>query len=55
MYGLCKIYKDIINNCQSFQAILFAINTPAYKLPKFLVSILKFLTSNKYTVKILNF
>ena len=51
MYGLCKVHKDIVDNCPPFRPILSAINTPTYKLAKFLVPILKSLTSNEYTVK----
>ena len=51
MYGLCKVHKDIIYNCPPCRPILLAINTPTYKLAKFLVPILKSLTSNDYTVK----
>ena len=52
MYGLCSnVHKDIIGNYPSFWLILSAINTPTYKLAKFLVHILKSLTSNEYTVK----
>ena len=51
MYGLCKVHKDIIDNCPPFRPILSAINTPTYKLAKFLVPILKSLTSNEYTIK----
>ena len=51
MYGLRKAHKDIIDNCPPFRPILSAINTPTYKLAKFLVPILKSLTSNEYTVK----
>ena len=51
MYRLCKVHKDIIDNCPPFGPILAAINTPTYKLPKILVRILKSLTSNEYTVK----
>ena len=51
MYGLCKAHKDINDNCPPFRPILSAINTPTYKLAKFLVPILKSLTSNEYTVK----
>ena len=40
MYGLCKFHKDI-DNCPPFRPILSAINTPTYKLAKFLVPILK--------------
>ena len=51
MYGLSKAHKDIIDNCAPFWTILSAINTPTYKLAKFLVHILKSLTSNEYMVK----
>ena len=51
MYGICKVYKDIIDNCPPFWPNLSAINTPTYKLAKFLVPILKSLTSNEYTIK----
>ena len=51
MYGLCKVHKDIIDNCSPFRPILSAINTPTYKLAKVLVPVLKSLTSNEYTVK----
>ena len=51
MYALCKGHKDIVNNFSSFVPILSPINTPTYKLAKFRVPNLKFLTSNKYTVK----
>ena len=51
MYGLCKVRKDIIDNCPPFRPILSAIDAPIFKLAKFLVTILKSLTSNEYTVK----
>ena len=51
MYGLCKVHKDILNNCPPFRQNMSAINTPTYKLAKFLVPILKSLTSNEYTIK----
>ena len=51
IYGLCKVHKDIIDSCPPFRPILPAINTPTYKLAKFLVPILKSLISNEYTVK----
>ena len=50
MYGLCKVHKDI-DNWPSFLSTLSAISTPTYNLAKSLVSILKSLTSNGYTVK----
>ena len=51
MYGLCKVHKDVINNCPPFRPILSAINTPTYKSTKFLEPVLKSLTINEYTVK----
>ena len=50
MYGICKVRKDIIDDCSSFWPILSAISTRTYKLAKFLAPILKFLTSNEYTI-----
>ena len=35
MYGLCKVHKDIIDNCPPFRPILSAISTPTYKLAHF--------------------
>ena len=51
MYALCKGHKDIVNDFSSFLPILSTINTSTYKLAKFRVPNLKFLTSNKYRVK----
>ena len=51
MYALCKVQKDIIDNCSPFRPILSTINTPTYKLAKFLVPTLKSLSSNESTVK----
>ena len=51
IYGLCRGHKEIIDNYLPFRSILSAINTPTFKLAKFLVPILKSLTSNEYTVK----
>ena len=51
MFGLCKDHKDITDNCLSFLPILSAVNTPTYKLAKFLLPNLKSLTSNEYTIK----
>ena len=46
----CKVDKDIIDNCWLWP-ILAGIYTPSYKLAKFLVPILKSLSSSGYTVK----
>ena len=51
MYGLCKVHKDIIDNYASFRPILSEFNTTTNKLAKFLVPILKSLTSDEYKVK----
>ena len=51
MYGLCKVHKASIETCLPFQTILSALNTPTSNLAKFLVPILKSLTTNKFTVK----
>ena len=40
-----------VGNCPQFRPILWALNTRTYKLAKFLVQILKPLTSNEFTVK----
>ena len=51
LYGLPKVHKPVINNIPKFQPVLSAINTPVYKLAKYLVPILSPLTVNDYTVK----
>ena len=51
LYGLPKVHKTVTNNIPKFRPILSAINTPTYKLAKFLVPILSCLTVNEYTVK----
>ena len=50
LYGQAKVHKPVINNCSCFRPRLYAINTPSYKLAKFLVHILSTLSINKYTV-----
>ena len=51
MYGSFKIHKVNVGNCQPFWPILSALNTSTYKLAKFLVPVLKSLTTNELTVK----
>ena len=51
LYGMAKAHKPVINQCPSLRPILFAINTPSYKLAKFLVPLLTPLTSNNFTIK----
>ena len=51
LYGLAKVHKQLINNCPPFRPILSAIGTPTYNIARFLVPILKPLTTNDYTLK----
>ena len=52
MYGSCKVHKASLGNCLPFRPILSAyLQTPTYKLAKFLLPILKPLTANEFTVK----
>ena len=51
MYVSCKVHKASVGNCPPFWPILSALNTPTYKLAKFLVPILKPLTTNEFTLK----
>ena len=51
MHGSCKVHKKTIDGCPPFRPILSALQTPTYKLAKYLVPILEPLTTNKYAVK----
>ena len=51
LYGQAKVQKPVINNGPSFRPIIDTLNTPPYKLAKFIVSILSPLAINEYTVK----
>ena len=51
MYGSSKVHKTSVENFPPFGPILSALNTPTYKLVKFLVPILKPLTTNEFTFK----
>ena len=51
MHGSCKVHKKCVDGCPPFRPILSALQTPTYKLAKYLVPILEPLTNNKYTVK----
>jgi hypothetical protein len=50
LYGLPKIHKPDFNVKFQFRPIFAAYNTPSFKLAKFLVPLLKGLTTNLYTV-----
>ena len=45
------VFVKFIHNLPPFRPILLAINTPTHKFAKFIVPILKSLTSNEYTVE----
>ena len=51
LYGLCKVHKGSDGQSPPFKPILSAINTPSYKIAKFLVPLLSDLTKNKYVSK----
>ena len=46
-----KANKIVTDGLQLFRTILSAIGTPTHKLPKFLIPMLKSLTTNEYTMK----
>ena len=51
MYGSAKVHKIVTDCLPSFTPLLSAIGTPTYKLAKFLVPMLEYLTTNEYTIK----
>ena len=53
VYGSCNVHKASVENCPPFRPVLSALNTPTYKLRKFLVPILKPFTTNEFTVFVL--
>ena len=50
LYGGPKVKKPVIINCPKSRPILSTIETPIYKLAKFLVPILSPLISNEFSV-----
>ena len=50
-YGLCKVHKQLADNCPPFRPIMSAIKIPTNNLAKFLVPLLQPITTNMYTVK----
>ena len=51
LYGLCKVQKAITDVCTPFRPILSVIETPSYKLAKFLVPKLPSITFDEFPVK----
>ena len=50
MYGSSKIYKPLLDSFPKFWPILSALNTGTYKWVKFFVPLLRYLTSNEFTL-----
>ena len=51
LYGLCKVHKQLVDNCPLFRSIMSAIKTPTYSIAKFLVPLLELITTNLNNVK----
>ena len=51
LYGLAKIHKALVNGLPKFRPIISQISSPTYKLAKYLVSIIRPVTTNEYTLK----
>ena len=51
MHGSCKVHRASVENCLPFRTILSVLNTSTYKRAKFLVPVLKPLTTNEFVVK----
>ena len=49
--AILKIHEPVLNNLPKFRLILSAINTPGYKIAKFLIPILELLIHNNFTIK----
>ena len=50
LYGSSKIHKETRNGLRTFCPVLSAIDTPTYKLAKFLLKFLTPSTANEYAV-----
>ena len=51
LYGLCKVHKGSDGESPPFRPILSAVNTPSYKIAKYLVPILSEFTKNNFVAK----
>ena len=47
---MAKVHKPVTDRCPSLRPIVSAINTPSYKLAKFLIPLLTPSTSNDFTM-----
>ena len=48
LYGIAKVHKPVTDRCLSLRPIISLINTPSYKLDKFLVPLLTPLTTSAF-------
>ena len=51
LYGLCKVRKQLVDNCSPFRPIMSAIKTSTNNMAKFLVPLLEPITTNMYAVE----
>ena len=51
LYGLCKVHKQLVDNCPPFGPIMSAMKAHTCNLAKFLNPLLGLITTNMYTVK----
>ena len=51
LHSLFKIHKNKVDRCPPFRPIVSAIGMPPYKIAKFLVPRMNFITSNEFNVK----
>ena len=51
LYGLSKVHKDLIDGIPKMRPIISQINSPTYKIAKYLVQFITPFTTNQYTVK----
>ena len=51
LHSLCKIHKNKVERCPLFRPIVSPTGMPLYKIAKFLVPRMNFITSNEFTVK----
>ena len=51
LYALCKVHKQLVDNCPPFKPIMSAVKTTTCNLGKLLIPLPESLTTNMYTVK----
>ena len=51
LHSLCKVHKQLLDNCPPFGPIMSAIKTPTYNLAKILVPLQDLITTKIHTIK----